>query len=340
MESEPSQQEWQHLYEAAVAFKKAAPWEWMEEDELFGVRNPETGEIGWASVMGQAGEHRALAIYLGAAGLHGFWTIHEGGEMLDPTVLFEVPQLQASFEDREILTDRDRQVIKSLGLKFRGRMEWPLFRSYVPGYAPWHVMAEEARFVAIALEQALDVARRLKENPELLEPEEDEYLVRVQAGEGWVDEWIEPEPFGPQAIRRVDEARLAAVRAELPLQKSSLQVDLFMMTATIQEKRDDRPLLPYNLLVVDSQSGMILGSDIVVAAPDLDAAWLKAQNSLVQIFAKLEGIPSRIQVRDGWQADLFGHVAHHLGARLAISPSLPALDEARYALEEMMAGRF
>jgi hypothetical protein len=85
---------------------------------------------------------------------------------------------------------------------------------------------------------------------------------------------------------------------------------------------------------------MILGSDIVVAAPDLDAAWLKAQNSLVQIFEKLEGIPSRIQVRDEWQADLFGHVAHHLGARLAVSPSLPALDQARYALEAMMAGRF
>lgn len=91
MKSEPSQQEWQRLYEAAVAFKKAAPWEWMEEDELFGVRNPETGEIGWVSIMGQAGEHYALALYLGVEGLHGFWAIHEGGEMLDPTVLFEVP---------------------------------------------------------------------------------------------------------------------------------------------------------------------------------------------------------------------------------------------------------
>ncbi|MBN1660758.1 MAG: hypothetical protein JXA93_20350 [Anaerolineae bacterium] len=337
---DPSQQEWQRLYEAAVAFKKAAPWEWMYEDELFGVRNPETGEIGWVSVMGQAGEHYALALYLGAEGLHGFWTIQEGGETLDPMVLFEVPELQASFEDRNTLTDRDRQVIKSLGRKFRGKMEWPMFRSYVPGYAPWHVTAPEARFLAVALEQALDVARRLEEDPELLDPEEDEYLVRVQVGEGWTDEWVELEPFGPQAIPRVEEARLAAVRAELSLQRSTLEVDLFMMSATIQEKPRDRPLLPYNLFVVDSQSGMILGSDVVVADPDLDSVWLKAQNSLVRIFERLGGIPSRIVVRDEWQADLFGHVAHHLGARLLVSPSLPALDEARFALEQMMGTRF
>ena len=56
-----------------------------------------------------------------------------------------VPQLQASFEDRSELHDKDRQVIKDLGLKFRGRQTWPLFRSYRAGFVPWHLDADEGR---------------------------------------------------------------------------------------------------------------------------------------------------------------------------------------------------
>jgi hypothetical protein len=50
--------------------------------------------------------------------------------------LLEIPQLQASWEDREELHVRDRETIKALGRKYRGRQAWPLFRSYQPGYAP------------------------------------------------------------------------------------------------------------------------------------------------------------------------------------------------------------
>jgi hypothetical protein len=75
------------------------------------------------------------------------------------------------------------------------------------------------------------------------------------------------------------------------------------------------------------------------ADPGLDAVWLRTQDSLLQIFERLEGIPSRIAVRDEWQAALFGHVARNLGIELIVSHTLPALDEARFALEDMMRRR-
>ncbi len=76
----PTLEEYRQLYEAALAFKEEAPWEWMTEDQVFGVRDPETGEIGYASIMGMLGEHLALALYLGSAALEGFWRVARGLE--------------------------------------------------------------------------------------------------------------------------------------------------------------------------------------------------------------------------------------------------------------------
>src|SRR3954470_9743139 len=71
----PSLDEWRRLYEAAIRVKELEPWKWMDERQVFGVQNPETGELGFVSLMGMAREHFAVAVYLGAEGLYGFWEI-------------------------------------------------------------------------------------------------------------------------------------------------------------------------------------------------------------------------------------------------------------------------
>jgi hypothetical protein len=117
----PGIREWRGLFESAVRIKEISPWEWMTETDVFGVRSPETGELGCISVMGLLGQHYAVSLYLGSEGIHGFLDLQEMGPFADPGALIQIPQLQASFENREELDKRDRQVIKELGLKFRGR---------------------------------------------------------------------------------------------------------------------------------------------------------------------------------------------------------------------------
>jgi hypothetical protein len=71
---------------------------------------------------------------------------------------------------------------------------WPLFRSYQPGYFPWFLARDEAGFLTLALQQALVVAPQLKENMDLLTPNnEGLYWVRVPEQQGQKEE----RPFYP-----------------------------------------------------------------------------------------------------------------------------------------------
>lgn len=142
-DSSPSLQDWEKLYEAAMEFKEIESWNWMWDSDIFGVQNPENDEIGYCCIMGRMGEHFALAVYLGTEGLDGYLRI-QSGEILpgDVDILHLQKCLMASFEDRDFLQKPDLQVIKELGLKFRGRNSWPLFRSYRPGYHPWYLTKE------------------------------------------------------------------------------------------------------------------------------------------------------------------------------------------------------
>ena len=117
----PSLEQWKRLYELMGKIRELAPWEYMYEQDIFGVQFPETGKLGFVSVMGNLGEHYAVAIYPGKKGLEGFLTMQQMGHNLTPDFVLQVPQLQAAFEDREMITPEDRKIMKQLDLKFRGK---------------------------------------------------------------------------------------------------------------------------------------------------------------------------------------------------------------------------
>ena len=182
-ESSPSIAEWKSLYEIALQFKEKKCWDWMWDSDLFGVQNPWTGEIGYCCIMGRSGEHFALATYSGTEGLDGYLRIANGEIPCDSFDVLEAQKcLMVSFEDRKFVQKPDYEVIKKLGLKFHGKNAWPLFRNYEPGYHPWHITKNEVKYLTLALQQAVDVALRFKDNPHLLTPpknKESRYFVRV-----------------------------------------------------------------------------------------------------------------------------------------------------------------
>lgn len=329
----PTLEEWRRLYDVAMRVKELAPWEWMAEDQVFGVQNPETDELGFVSVMGALGEHYSVAVYLGARGLYDFLAIEEAGDAAPAESILEVPQLQASFADREILHNEDRQIIKQLGLKFRGRNAWPLFRSYRPGYFPWYLEADEARFLTVVLEQTLDVTPRFREDPALLETEDEQYLVRVphrkDDGLAWDDRIMDVPPPERPPIRLMMDIPLLEKLKQSPQRSSRIEMDFFMFPVPFQEKKGARPQFAYMLLTVEAQSGFVMGSDLLKPEPTLESMWGQVPLYAVRHFASLGIVPQEVAVRSGLLFSLLKPLAKELSFTLTPSRRLRALDSAK-----------
>jgi hypothetical protein len=140
--AQPSLEQWRTLYEAAAAYRGRAPWQTFTDADLFAVEDPETGEVGYCSVLGAGGQEFGLSVFPGRGGLFSLLelSLSEGEPELD--TMTSLHTFGLDYSDREVLQKYDLDVIRALGLRFRGRGAWPWFRSLVPGYAPWRRTAQ------------------------------------------------------------------------------------------------------------------------------------------------------------------------------------------------------
>ena len=260
------------------------------------------------------------------------------GSSAPAEALLEIPHLQASFEDRNELTQKDRDLIKKLGLKFRGRQAWPMFRSHRPGFHPWYLETAEARLLTHAVEQAAEVAPRFKENPALLPAsDEDRYLIRVARKDAgtlvWEDrvQTVSPPEFKPITVT-LDADVLEEV-SRLPRSRHTLEMDFSVYPARIGE-RGERPYFPYLLLVVESRSGLIIGSEFLAPEPDLAEMWGTIPARVVDRFATMGFVPRQIRVRSSLLYKLLQSLAGELGFKVTSTPILRNLDQVKESFLE------
>ena len=258
------------LYDLADRLYQTAPWNWMEESQIIRVIHPDTGESGHLSVMGSGGEHVCLAVYLGEDALRRFHLM-QSDDPCDPEIpqadhvhlILESRQLQCAFGIRAQLQKSELAEIKQLGRKYRGD-NWPMFRSFRPGYAPGPVDDAEAVWLGHAIEQLLEVAPALELDPlgnARLDGDELDILTReFQAGtwqSTWTEldcrshEWTTPEP---------DPVLLNKVKSHERL------LDLECAFQLVPNPVGPTPraaVFPYFAITADAKTGLVLGMEIL-----------------------------------------------------------------------------
>lgn len=325
----PTLEQWKRLYELMDQFSDLAPWEYMYEHNAFGVQPPEAGEFGFVSVMGNLGEHFAVSVYTGKKGFEGYLNIQRVGYKLTPDMLLLTPQLQASFEDVDMVSPEDRKIIKQLNLKFRGKKAWPLFRSYRPACIPWYLENNEAQLLIHALEQLMDVAPRFKKNPDMLEaPDSKEYLVRVYKNAKWLDQFQKIKfPQDPPLRLRMNMDALHHLK-NMEKQNSIVEVDMEMMKQGIRDGKFDRPYFPFLFMIAEKHSGMILGVDMLSPLPSLEKMWEFIPEKVIESLASFI-LPKEIQVKDPLLALLLSPLEKEVGFKVNVVSRLPAIERAQ-----------
>jgi hypothetical protein len=335
--ADPTIEEWKELYRRATMFKELAPWLWMDDGDLFGVEDPESGEIGYCCVIGTLGEVLGLIVYRGDEG----FSVYEG--LLSGTIDPDDDDLHAlqncisvTFEDREMLDKKDLGIIKTLGLKFRGRQEWPMFRSHVPGFVPWPLTGKEARFMSLALRQAMGMAERLREDPDLLyAEEEDRYMVLYaeNGGERWREEWITTSPYRKEkAAITLDDLRLARIKAASRKVDDSWEVDFFFASFVVAE--GERPFFPYVALYAAHKEGLVINFSMAPRA----VSDREFQSSFLALLEKTKVLPKAIIVRKDTVMEFFQPFAERLGFTVKKAKNLTSLDRVKQSLMSYMNG--
>lgn len=332
----PTLEAWRRLYALMAAVKEMEPWEWMYETDVFAVQDPDDGTLYFVSVMGNLGEHLSIAVYLGT---RAFYRLLDFAATPDSDAtgeeLLEISHLQASFEDREQLTSQDRDVIKQLGLKFRGRMAWPLFRSYRAGFAPWMLEADEVRIMTMALEQLLDIAPRFGDEEIDFPDEKEGYLVRVQEDGAWHERVMAPPHPEPESIHiDIPKSDAEALR-RLRRSRNIFEVDLFLMPGAIGNRRS-RPQMAYILMVVDKQSGAILSGEPLHVETTFQEMLAEVPKRFVQMCLNMQGIPGEIHVTSERVEWLLSSLSSLMDSRIKRVRRLPALNNARNAMLQFL----
>ncbi|MFO1498189.1 MAG: hypothetical protein U1G07_07320 [Verrucomicrobiota bacterium] len=336
---------WQRLLVAADELSRLAPWTWMHDSQLVGLRDPSTGEKLLCSILGRLREVFGVIVYRRPAGRR--WVLNAILDSADPTVrrdqdtALDQDCLKVEFVVKRELDGPDRAVLTTAGFAPKAKRGpiWPTFRSMLPGGYPWFVTQEEAEMLVFALPRVAAFAILCRDTPGLkadlrngevanLPEAYDPAAGPLQPADlDWQPEIIPPEP--PPVSATLDEATIERL-ASLPQPKGlQLEVDIFYGPSPVSE--GDRPFFPKTSLAVESTSGLIAGFRLggVTDQEMADNLTGVIQGALVQLGAR----PERLCVQRQRVAQMLLPLAQTLGISLQEVPRLPALGQVR---EELM----
>jgi len=334
-DTKPTEEQLKELYKAASDFKQAQPWNWLYDADIICIENPKDKTIGYCSIMGKGGEHFALGVYLGDEGIFGFCEIMKNADTIPShQVLHYQNCLMCSFEDRDLLTNEDRKQIKTLGLSFRGRNAWPMFRQYEPGYYPWFINQEECIFLTHALKQALFVANSVKTGQLKMDMEQGKTILRYSEKKDGKLEWYSKEiqlaypTVSYKPIKIDNDSLIQKIKKAGSMGNVVLQADTCYMTSPVQDNKNERPYFPRIFILAEQKSGQILNFGTYQSIEEDANITL---NHIIDMCLE-NGIPKEIQVRSEAMSAILGDFCKKTGIKLKNIKRLSVID---HVMEEM-----
>lgn len=334
-----NKQIWRDFYEAAGAFRDLKPWKWMYDGDIFGVEDPETGQINYCCIMGAAGEVFALGYYLGDEGLKSYLLLANQPDELTPIDRMALGlsqfMLKVEFVDRDELDKPDLDQVKALGLKFRGKKQWVQARFMKPAHLPVPIDAEQARALTVGLRQAIDVARRYKDDQTILGDQESGItLVRRQKNGTWTDAYDPPKSFNiiPFPIVFPDPERIEKARRNYPQKEAAwLFMHEYMMTPVGMDSGEGFTFPKINLWV-NYADGFINNFQIIQPGEEQQVI----EESFFELLDQVKFRPKQIGVNSAMAFRAIREFCEPLDIELIFVPEEPLFEEVMQSFRGFM----
>lgn len=329
------------LFELAFEYKKTRLWNILWDRDVFAVKLSD-GRIGYISIMGAAGKHCALGLYIGEKGFQSFRSIIDVDEYLLPPLeahehLLKQDCLQCAFEGKDEVTEEEREEVKKYarahGIKIAGKNAYPYFAKYQPNCCPWHLETEqEQEDLCEALTAAIEIAELLKEkSPDELGFQQSsmelEEVPMLELRDGvYVLEKIklpEEKPVGwPAAEARND---IAIANLKKAAREGLWECEIVRYWEPVQNEPDEIPAFPVLLLAVESATDYILPVSIVEHYEENPENLL---NVFMDALLMQKVCPAEIKVRDERTYVFLKAFCDRMKITISMEKNLPALDEA------------
>ena len=327
-------EEWRELYKLATVVGEMEPWKQFWDVDLLSIRETNSEEPVYCSILGSGGNTYGIVFYEGQKGLEGFTLSLKHEEIVVPVeyAMFSQDNLTCFWGDRRELDPQQLKIVRDLGYKYRGANKWLYFLSSQGGFFPFLPDKEEVqrltnymRWLTAALEYKTSHRIHVDYmNGEMYEFIWDEARERGRGGAGKI-----PLVGIPMVeIPLTDQALIAELKAVKKTSKS-LEVDLVYLIRPIADENFSRPLNPRMAIIADHEKGYVYSGNLT--KPGMDAG-----ESLVTDLTRwiLEhGKPRKIMTRNRIVNTYISDLCRICGIKTELRQNLPVIEDVMEQME-------
>jgi hypothetical protein len=330
---------WQDFYQAAIEFRDLKPWEWMYDSELFGIQDPQSGETNYCCIMGNAGEHYAMGLYLGDEGLKSYLLLSNLADQVPSAdikaIIYNQLMLKVEFTSRENITENELKIFKELGLKFRGKQAWVAGRYFSPDRPDYPLDASQALILTHALRQAALVCERVKNDKDLLYGPEEEMLVRIPEQQeealSWSERFEKPKTyhFHPFPSIKPSAKRVKKAKEKLE-QKDAAMLLMFQYMGTPVLDESKQMVIPRMAIWLSYPEAMVIGNEVIMP----DRSMEDLEDAFFELIHHLELIPKQIGFNSVMGYRAFLELTDALEIEALLIPDDPLFAEVEQSLQQ------
>lgn len=249
---------WRQLYTYVDEWVQLKPWEVLWSNDFVALEINE--KTYYCTIMGKLGDCIGVSIYEGEEGYADLCSIaHEyPDQAITQYMMFEQNCLTFYMGDREEVPKGQKEIIKKLGLKYRGKGHWPYFLSFVPRFYPYEINDQQTSVIVQVFKHLIPLMKAYMNHEVAVDFDNGEILF-AHDHHGWKYEAIQrPEEQEKFYVVDLEDQQYLNYLKELPQTQNQYIIDLAYLSGGLVDEAYDRPVSSLVLLALDVDSQQII----------------------------------------------------------------------------------